>query len=132
MPMIAARHLGKPWDLLPARIFALWRTAPTRPFVFCLALMVYLLLVFSRVAFCQSSPTASEPGSPKDSANPVLAEAKSLLWQGRGNEAGRTLRRFLALPPQSPQSPFPPRPIPFPEIQTDAAARPQPEGLTLS
>src|SRR5260370_168799 len=75
MPMIAARHLGKPWDLLPARIFALWRTAPTRPFVFCLALMVYLLLVFSRVAFCQSSPTASEPGSPKDSA--ILAQKRS-------------------------------------------------------
>jgi len=128
--MIAARHLGKPWDLLPARIFALWRTAPTRPFVFCLALTVCLLLVFSRVAYCQSSPAASEPGSPKDSANPVLAEAKSLLRQGRVNEAESTVRRFLAVQPESAEGHFLLGHILFREIQTDAVAGSQLEGVT--
>jgi tetratricopeptide (TPR) repeat protein len=128
--MIAVQHPGELWGLLLARISALRRTAATRLFVFCLALSVCLLLVFSRVVFCQSSPTASEPGSPKDSANPVLAEAKSLLRRGSVNEAESAVRRFLAAQPESAEGHFLLGHILFREIQTDAVAGSQQEGVT--
>jgi len=130
--MIAAQHLGELWGLLAARISALRHTASTRLFVFCLAFSVCSLLVFSRVAFCQSSSTGSEPGSPKDSANPVLAEAKSLLRQGSVNEAESTVRRFLVAQPESAEGHFLLGHILFREIQTDAVAGSQLEGVTVS
>src|SRR6266481_44894 len=130
--MAVARHLQRRRDLLPARISPLRRTASTKPFVFALALSVCLLLVPSCAAFCQSSPTASEPGLPKDSANPVLAEARSLLRQGSVKEAESTVRRFLAVQPESAEGHFLLGHILFREIQTDAVAGSQLEGVTVS
>jgi tetratricopeptide (TPR) repeat protein len=130
--MAVARHIQRRRDLLPARISPLRRTASTRPFAFSLAWSVCLLLVLSCAAFCQSSPTASEPGLPKDSANPVLAEAKSLLRQGSVNEAESTVRRFLAVQPESAEGHFLLGHILFREIQTDAVAGSQLEGVTAS
>src|SRR6267143_5430466 len=86
-----------------------------------------LLLIFSCTAFCQSPSGGSQP-SPADLANPALAEAKSLLQQGRVNEADRAVRQFLTAQPESAEGHFLLGHILFREIQTDAVAAAQLEG----
>jgi len=58
-------------------------------------------------------------------ANPALAEVKSLLRQGRVNEADRAVRQFLAAQPESPEGHFLLGHILFHEIQADATAETQ-------
>ncbi len=64
-------------------------------------------------------------------ANPALAQAKSLLRQGRVNEADRAVRQFLAAHPDSAESHFLLGHILFREIQTDAAGETQLEGIRI-
>jgi Flp pilus assembly protein TadD len=86
---------------------------------------VCLLLFFSCDAFCQSTSSGSPPPSPADLANPALAEAKSLLQQGRVNEADRAVRRFLGAQPESAEGHFLLGHILFREIQSNATAETQ-------
>jgi tetratricopeptide (TPR) repeat protein len=64
-------------------------------------------------------------------AEPPLVEAKSLLRQGRVNEAERAVRQFLAAQPQSAAGHFLLGHILFREIQTDATAETQLEGAKV-
>ena len=61
-------------------------------------------------------------------ASPALAEAKSLLRQGRVNEADRAVRQFLAAHPDSAEGHFLLGHILFREIRADATAETQLEG----
>jgi Flp pilus assembly protein TadD len=64
-------------------------------------------------------------------ANPALAEVKSLLRQGRVNEADRAVRQFLAAHPDSAEGHFLLGHILFREIQTDATAETQLENAKV-
>jgi Flp pilus assembly protein TadD len=101
-----------------------------RPLSF-VASLICLLYLCSCTAFCQSTPSGSEPPSLGDLAEPPLVEAKSLLRQGRVNEAERAVRQFLAAQPQSAASHFLLGHILFREIQTDATAGTQLEGAKI-
>src|SRR6202045_508372 len=129
--MIVVRQLGKPWDLLPSRPFALRHTVSINSFLFSLASHVCLLHVFSCIAFCQSSSTGSNPAPTADSASPVLAEANSLLQQGKVNDAERAVHKFLAAQPESAEGHFLLGHILFREIQADANAGAQLEGVKV-
>jgi len=89
-----------------------------------------LLLIFSCTAFCQSPSSGSQP-SPADLANPALAEAKSLLQQGRVNEADRVVRQFLGAQPESAEGHFLLGHILFREIQSEARLGTQLEGVQI-
>jgi tetratricopeptide (TPR) repeat protein len=101
-----------------------------RPFL-RLASCACLLLLFSCTAFCQSAPSGPERPSPADTANPNLAEAESLLRQGRVNEADRAVRQFLVAHPESADGHFLLGHILFREIQADAAGATQLEGVPI-
>src|SRR6267378_2450374 len=64
-------------------------------------------------------------------ANPARAEAKSLLRQGRVNEADRAVRQFLAAHPDTAEGHFLLGHILFREIQTDAGGATQLEGVRV-
>jgi Flp pilus assembly protein TadD len=64
-------------------------------------------------------------------ANPALAEAKSLLQQGRVNEADSAVRQFLGTQPESAEGHFLLGHILFREIQSDATAETQLEGARV-
>jgi Flp pilus assembly protein TadD len=64
-------------------------------------------------------------------ANSALAETKSLLQQGRVNEADRVVRQFLGTQPESAEGHFLLGHILFREIQTDATAETQLEGVRV-
>jgi Flp pilus assembly protein TadD len=64
-------------------------------------------------------------------ADRALAEAKSLLRQGRMNEADRTIRQFLAAHPDSAEGHFLLGHILFREIQADAVGETQLEGVKI-
>jgi Flp pilus assembly protein TadD len=64
-------------------------------------------------------------------ADRALAEAKSLLRQGRMNEADRTIRQFLAAHPDSAEGHFLLGHILFREIQADAVGEAQLEGVNI-
>jgi len=68
------------------------------------------------------------PPTALNSANPALAEARSLLQQGRASEADRAVRQFLTAQPESAEGHFLLGHILFREIQTDAVAAAQLEG----
>jgi Flp pilus assembly protein TadD len=94
------------------------------------ASLACLLLLFTCTAFCQSTPGNLEPPSLAD-LDPPLVEAKSLLRQGRVNEADRAVRQFLAAQPESAAGHFLLGHILFREIQTDATAETQMEGTKV-
>ena len=129
--MFVARHFGKLENLLPARLLALRRTALSKRIMSFGISFVFLLLLFSSAAFCQSSLTGSKRASPADSANPALVEAKSLLGQGRVNDAEHAVRQFLAAQPESAEGHFLLGHILFREIRVDAAAGAQLDGVTV-
>ncbi len=96
-----------------------------------LASCACLLLLFSETALCQSAPSGSERPPPTDMAAPALAEAKSLLRQGRVNEADGAVRQFLAARPDSAEGHFLLGHILFREIQADATAETQLEDVKV-
>src|SRR5258708_26198602 len=91
---------------------------------------VCMLLFFSCAAFCQSPSSGSQP-SPADLANPVLAEAKSLLQQGRVNEADHVVRQFLVTQPDSADGHFLLGHILFRETQSEARLETQSKGVQI-
>jgi len=96
------------------------------------ALLACLLLLFSCTAFCQWASSGSQPPpSSADLANPALAEAKSLLRQGKVNEADRAVRQFLAAQPESAEGHFLLGHILFREIQSEARLETQLEGVQV-
>jgi Flp pilus assembly protein TadD len=64
-------------------------------------------------------------------SSPALAEAKTLLRQGRVNEADRAVRQFLAARPDSAEGHFLLGHILFREIQADATAETQLEDVKV-
>jgi Flp pilus assembly protein TadD len=93
-----------------------------------LASFTCLVILFSCAALCQSTATRSVPPAAVNSVNPALAEARSLLQQGRANEADRAVRQFLAAHPESAEGHFLLGHVLFREIQADALAAAQLEG----
>ena len=82
----------------------------------------------SKLPASSGQSSMSPAAAPSESADALLAEAKSLLQQGRVNEADRAVRQFLAAHPDSAEGHFLLGHILFREIQADATAETQLEG----
>ncbi len=78
-----------------------------------------------------SGQSSMPAAAPSESADALLAEAKSLLRQGRVNEADRAVRQFLVAHPDSAEGHFLLGHVLFREIQTDAAGETQLEGIRI-
>jgi len=109
----------------------------TRSSLSGLAASACLLLILSSGAASghTPSPRRESPASPAaaspDSADALLAEARSLLEKGSVNEADRLARQYLQIHPESADGHFLLGHILFREIQADAAGATQLEGVQI-
>ena len=112
------------------------------PFAIVMVLAT-LLVVSAQAALAQTPPTtptlapsskqstAQPPARRVDSPDSPLAEPRSLLQQGRVNDADRAVRQFLAEHPDSGEAHFLLGQILFREIQAGARSETQVEGVKV-